>query len=84
MATTISVDNRNLPAPRWFRKLKKALGVFTLTANVMVQQWGLPDPLLVAHIQLWCTIGIGAAMEIMEILLTDPDEKPLPPDPPKP
>lgn len=72
--TTVSLDNSHKPAPRWFRKLKKAIGVLTLAANVMVQSWGLPDPLLVAKIQLWCTIGIGAVLEAFEIVLANGEE----------
>jgi hypothetical protein len=72
--TTVSIDNRHKPAPRWFRKLKKAIGVLTLAANVMVQSWGLPDPLLVAKIQLWCTIGIGAILEALEIVLANGED----------
>ncbi len=71
---TVSANNANKPAPRWFRKTKKAVGVLTLAANVMVQSWGLPDPLLVAKVQLWCTIGIGAVMEALEILLANGEE----------
>ncbi len=74
MATTISSKNAGKPAPKWFRKLKKAVGILTVAANVMVQSWGLPDPLLVAKIQLWCTIGIGAIMEALETLLANGEE----------
>lgn len=74
MATTISRNNTGKPAPKWFRKLKKAIGVLTIAANVMVQSWGLPDPLFVAKIQLWCTIGIGAILEALEILLANDEE----------
>ena len=72
--TTISKDNMHKPAPKWFRKWKKAIGILTLAANVMIQSWGLPDPLLVAKIQLWCTIGIGAILEALEVLLANGEE----------
>jgi hypothetical protein len=74
MANTVSIKNATKPAPKWFRKTKKAVGVLTLAANVMVQSWGLPDPLLVAKIQLWCTIGIGAILEALEIILANGEE----------
>jgi hypothetical protein len=74
MSTTISRKNNNKPAPKWFRKLKKAIGVLTIAANVMVQSWGLSDALLVAHIQLWCTLGIGAILEALEIVLANGEE----------
>ena len=72
--TTVKISNITKPAPKWFRKLKKAIGILTLAANVMIQSWGLPDPLLVAKIQLWCTIGIGAILEALEALLANGEE----------
>ena len=74
MPTTVNKNNYNKPAPKWFRKLKKAIGVLTIAANVMVQSWGLSDALLVAHIQLWCTLGIGAILEALEIVLANGEE----------
>jgi hypothetical protein len=71
---TVSIKNRTKPAPKWFRKTKKAIGVLTLAANAMVQSWGLPDPLLVTKIQLWCTLGIAAILEAFEILLANGEE----------
>ena len=72
--TTVSIQNSKKPAPKWFRKTKKAVGVLTLAANVMVAQWGLPNPELVTKIQLWCTIGIGAILEALEVLLANGEE----------
>ena len=40
----------------------------------MIQSWGLPDPLLVAKIQLWCTIGIGAILEALEVMLANGED----------
>lgn len=67
-------ENFSKPAPKWFRKLKKAIGILTLAANVMIQSWGLPDPLLVAKIQLWCTIGISAILEALDVMLANGEE----------
>lgn len=74
MPTTVSIDNTKKPAPKWFRKTKKAILILTLAANAMVQSWGLDDPLLVARIQLWCTLGIGAILEALEALLANGDD----------
>lgn len=71
MPTTLSIKNGSKPAPKWFRKMKKAIGILTVAANAMVQSWGLPDPLLVAKIQLWCTLGIGAILEALEVILAN-------------
>jgi hypothetical protein len=71
---TLSPKNIKKPAPRWFRKSKKAILILTLAANAMVQSWGLQDPLLVARVQLWCTLGIGAVLEALEALLANGEE----------
>jgi hypothetical protein len=72
--TTVSLKNAIKPAPKWFRKFKKAAGILTLAANVMVQSYGFKDPLLVAKIQLWCTVGIGAILEALEVVLANGEE----------
>lgn len=72
--TTLNLNNTSRPAPKGFRKWKKAVLTLTLAANAMVQSWGLDDPLLVTRIQLWCTIGIGAVMEALEALLANGED----------
>jgi hypothetical protein len=72
--TTISLDNHGKPAPKWFRKFKKAIMVLTVAANVMIGSWGLKDPLLVARLQLWCTVGIIAILEALEALLANGED----------
>lgn len=71
---TLSFKNAKHPAPRWFRKTKKAIQILTVAANVMVAQWGFPDQLLTTKLQLWCTIGIAAILDAFETLLKDDDE----------
>lgn len=68
------IENMNKPAPRWFRKSKKAILVLVVALNAMIANWGIHDPLLVSRIQLWCTIGIGAIMEALDIVLTNGEE----------
>lgn len=71
--TTFRRSNISKPAPRWFRKLKKAIGILTIAANAMIAQWGLPDASTL-KLQLWCTIGIGALLEALEIMLANGEE----------
>lgn len=71
---TLSLKNAKYPAPRWFRKTKKALQILTVAANVMVAQWGFEDQLLVVKLQLWCTIGIAAILDAVETCLKDDGE----------
>ena len=72
--TTVRLSNTGKPAPKWFRKLKKAIGIVLLAANVMVSSWGLSDQLLVTRLQLWLTVGIGAVLEAFEALLANGEE----------
>lgn len=72
---TLSLKNGKHPAPKWFRKLKKSTLVLTAAANVMVAQWGFPDQLLTTKLQLWCTIGIAAILEALEVCLKDDEEE---------
>lgn len=78
MATTVSMKNIGQPAPRWFRRSKKAILIITMAANAMIASWGFSDQLLTARLQLWCTIGIGALLEAIEALLKDDNDVPVP------
>lgn len=71
---TLSTGNVNKPAPRWFRKTKKAVMILILAANVMIASWGLTNELLVARLQLWCTVGVQAILEALEALLANGEE----------
>lgn len=70
----VSISNFNKPAPRWFRKTKKATIILVVAANTMIASWGFPDPLLVTRLQLWCTMGIAAILEAIETLLSNGEE----------
>lgn len=72
--TTWSANNLNRPAPKWFRKAKKATLIIIVAANAMIGSWGLTDALLVARLQLWCTLGIGAILEALEAVLANGEE----------
>lgn len=69
-----SVQNISKPAPRWFRKTKKATMILVVAANTMIASWGLADQLFVTRLQLWCTIGIAALLEALESLLSNGEE----------
>lgn len=71
---TLSRRNANKPAPKWFRKLKKAIYILTAAANVMVAQWPTGDEALKTRLQLWCTIGIAALLEALETLLANGED----------
>lgn len=78
MATTVSMKNIGHPAPRWFRRSKKAILIATMAANAMIASWGFPDQLLTTRLQLWCTIGIGSLLEAIEALLKDDEDANIP------
>lgn len=67
-------ENSRKPAPRWFRKAKKAIGILTIAANAMVAQMTFKDPKTALMIQLWCTIGVGAILEALDIMLANGEE----------
>lgn len=71
---TLSVNNINKPAPKWFRKIKKAVLILTVAANAMIASWGFDNELLTTRLQLWCTIGVVALLEAFEVLLKDEDD----------
>jgi hypothetical protein len=71
---TLSLNNVSRPAPKWFRKTKRAIMILVVAANTMIGSWGLKDPLLVARLQMWCTIGMIALMEALEIFLANGEE----------
>ncbi|RYZ63031.1 MAG: hypothetical protein EOO14_00340 [Chitinophagaceae bacterium] len=75
-STTVSkmIENAKKPAPRWFRKWKKAIGILTVSANLMVAQWTFADPTQALKLQLWLPIGIGAILEAMEVLLANGED----------
>lgn len=72
--TTVKLANHTKPAPRWFRKAKKATLILTVAANAMIASWGITDQLLVARLQLWCTVGIVAVLEALEVVLANGEE----------
>lgn len=67
-------SNHNKPAPRWYRKTSKIVKILILAANTIIGGWGLPDPLLVARLQLWCSIGVIAILDALEVLLANGEE----------
>jgi hypothetical protein len=68
------MSNSSKPAPRWFRKTKKAVLILTVAANAMIASWGLQDQLFAARLQLWCTVGIVAILEALEAVLANGEE----------
>lgn len=71
---SISTNNINKPAPKWFRKAKKAIGILTVAANAMVSSIQTVDEQTKVTMQLWFTIGIGALLEAGEALLANGDD----------
>jgi len=71
---SISINNHSRPAPKWFRRTKKALSILVVAANTMVASWGFENEILVTRIQIWCTIGIMAILEALETLLSNGEE----------
>lgn len=71
---SLGLSNANKPAPKWFRKMKKAIGILTIAANTMIASWNSGDEMLKTKLQLWCTVGIGAILEALETMLANGDD----------
>lgn len=68
---TISTNNANKPAPKWFRKTKKALTLLADTACVMLLALGYQENSLV---MLWCRVGLSGVLQSLEVLLANGEE----------
>jgi hypothetical protein len=68
---TASITNVNKPAPRWFRKTKKALTMLADTACVMLLAMGHQENSL---IMLWCRVGLSGVLQSLEALLANGEE----------
>ncbi len=66
--TTLSTDNTGKPAPKWFRKLKKALTILSDTTAVILLALGHGENSL---IMLICRIGLSGVLESFEALLAN-------------
>ena len=64
-------ENMNKPAPKWFRKLKKALTVLADTACVMLLATGYQESSVVI---LWCRVGLSGVLQSLEIFLANGEE----------
>lgn len=69
--TSVSIKNLNKPAPKWFRKLKRAVSLLSDTAVVMLLSMGQAENSLVI---LWCRVGISGIMNALEIILANGEE----------
>jgi hypothetical protein len=69
--TTIDLNNSNKPAPRWFRKLKKALTLLSDTAIVMLLAQGYTENSLT---MLWLRVGLSGILQTLEIVLANGEE----------
>lgn len=68
---TISPNNVNKPAPRWFRKLKRATTILSDTAVVMLLSMGYTDNSLII---LWCRVGLSGILTALEAILANGED----------
>jgi len=71
MGTTLSTENSNKPAPKWFRKLKKALTLLSDTAIVMLLAMGFAENSL---LMLCLRVGLSGVLQSLEVLLANGEE----------
>ena len=68
--TKVSITNVGLPAPKWFKRLSKAVSILSNTAVVIMLALGYAEDSL---IMLIARVGISGFMSFIEALLTDSD-----------
>lgn len=66
--TKVSITNVALPAPKWFKRLSKAVSILSNTAVVIMLALGYAEDSL---IMLIARVGISGLMGTIEALLTD-------------
>jgi len=70
--TTISISNHSKPAPKWFRKLKRAVSISSDSVVVLMLAAGFADN---SFAILIVRVGISGAFNFVETLLADPDDE---------
>ncbi len=68
---SVAVSNANKPAPRWFRKLKRALTMLSDSAIVMLLAMGYTDNSIV---MLWLRVGLSGILNTLEVVLANGEE----------
>jgi hypothetical protein len=71
---TLSLKNASRPAPKWFRKTKRAVMILLAAANTMIAAIVQDNQQLVTTIQMWATTGAIAIFEALEIFLANGEE----------
>lgn len=64
-------ENAHKPAPRWFRKLKRALTILSDTAVVMLLSMGQAENSLPI---LYCRVGLSGLLTALEVILANGEE----------
>lgn len=71
MATTISIRNTSKPAPRWFRRTKKAVTILSDTAVIILLALGHAENSLA---MLLIRVGLSGLLTAMESLLANGED----------
>jgi hypothetical protein len=71
MPQSTILENMHKPAPRWFRKLKRATTVLCDTAVVMLLATGHQENSL---IMLWCRVGVSGLLTALETFLANGED----------
>ncbi|NCT92956.1 MAG: hypothetical protein GXC72_00905 [Chitinophagaceae bacterium] len=65
------IENTKKPAPRWFRKTKRAAEMLSDTAIVMLISMGYAENSLV---MLWLRVGLSGILNTLEMVLANGEE----------
>lgn len=69
--TTLKLANSSKPAPRWFRKTKKALTILADTAVIILLAMGFKENSL---LMLMCRVGLSGLLTALETLLANGED----------
>jgi hypothetical protein len=75
MATKISQQGLNRPAPKWWRNLERGLLLMLIpAATVIIQSWKFSDEITALKLNLIINTGLTAIVKFIGMMLVDTDD----------
>ena len=75
MATKFSTESIYKPAPKWWRKLERALLIVLIpSAVMMLQSWGFKDELHATRLMLTINVGLVAIVKAIGMFMSNGEE----------
>lgn len=75
MATKMSTQGLNRPAPKWWRNLERGLLLILIpSVTVIIQSWGFADEKLALKLNLIINTGLTAIIKFVGMMLVDTED----------